>query len=148
MAKKDGAESVIETLAEKLKSENTFFSDNCKETLINILKNKKAAQSFADRITKYLPYFRENPTQYLNNGTIFEIPKLSKDQKKNKKGKSDICCYKDRKSGKNTNNIRCIFIMEENKIVFLVAFVEKDKKDYSKPLDNVVQMYNDIIEEN
>ena len=80
MAKKDGAESVIETLAEKLKSENTFFSDNCKETLINILKNKKAAQSFADRITKYLPYFRENPTQYLNNIWNTKIIQRSKEK--------------------------------------------------------------------
>ncbi len=144
MANTDRAESVIDTLRKKLEEDNAFLSDRCRDELVEILKTEKAANSFSDKLTKYLPPFRENPTPFLNSKKIFERPTLDKGLKEKKKGKSDIYCYKDKKSGKNNNNVRCIFIMEDDILCFLLAFVEKSKKDYEKPLEDAVNMYNVI----
>lgn len=146
MNKKCNILPALETMIEKLKEENIYFTDECEKELIEILGNNKEAKSFADNITHFLPAFRDNPTMFFNQKNIFERPTLSDDLKKLKKGKSSICCYKDKKRGKNNNNIRCIFIMEGAIICFLLAFVEKDKKDYRKALKVAVERYN-IIEE-
>lgn len=146
MLKESDILPALETLREKLKEENTFFLDICYEELTNILKTNKAASSFADKLTHYLSPFRENPTVFFNKGNIFERPTLSDDLKEAKKGESSVCCYKDTKKGKNSNNIRCIFIIEDEIICFLLAFVEKDKKDYRKALKNSVKRYNYIYE--
>lgn len=146
MSKKPNILPALETLREKLREENVFFLDICYKELSNILKTNKAATSFADKLTQYLSPFRENPTAFFNNGNIFERPMLSDNLKETKKGKSSLCCYKDIKKGKNSNNVRCIFIIEDEIICFLLAFVEKDKKDYRKALKNSVQRYNYIYE--
>lgn len=146
MARKDGVKAVLDTMRAELEKEDTYFSDECIEELIDLIDNKKAAESFSDALTKILPYFRENPTIYFNKRDIFEIPTLPDDAKIKKKGESPICCYKDKKKGNNNNNIRCIFIMEGNIISFILAFQEKAKIDYRQPLRISVDRYNDMLE--
>lgn len=146
MAVADDIWTELNTLRIKLETYDAFVTDECMEELAGLFDNRKAAKSFADKLNHYLPHFKENPTSFFNQKEILERPTLGKDLKKKKKGSSDICCYKNIKSGKNNGNVRCIFIMEGKVIVFLTAFVEKDKKDYEIPLKRAVNRYNEIYE--
>ena len=120
--------------------------EECIDEINDIIENRQVCMDFAKSLKIDMERFNENRQEYINKNRIFEVLSIDKGQKKRIRGTSLLYCYKYKKNGKNNKNVRCIFIIDDDSKVnvFLKCFVEKDKKDYRKPIEDAINRYNKI----
>ena len=120
-----------------------LFTSEIQERMIELFDSTESLRCFSETFSEMINYFLLNPNKYVHDH--FNIIEKLKYMKR----ENDIYSYKYRSSIKRMNkkNIRCIFIIYEDKIIMLNIFNE-DKKhvSYRKEVPTILSNYDDIYE--